>query len=116
MTPEEKERIDRITQVVHYLSKGKMPDPIPCEQDPDDEIRQLCEKVNTLSQHFIEVKEFIVPLSCGKLDGALPKRNFLASPFKQLQSALNGRLSRLPEEISVSAWILWAISLWRSIP
>ena len=89
MTPEEKERIDRITQVVHYLSKGKMPDPIPCEQDPDDEIRQLCEKVNTLSQHFIEVKEFIVPLSCGKLDGALPKRNFLASPFKQLQSALN---------------------------
>jgi signal transduction histidine kinase/CheY-like chemotaxis protein len=89
MTPQERSRIDRITEVVYYLLKGKTPDPIPCETDPDDEIRQLSEKINELSLNFKEIKDVITPLSQGKLDIQLPKRNFLASPFKQLHSALS---------------------------
>jgi two-component system, sensor histidine kinase and response regulator len=85
----ERDRIDRITEVVHYLLKGRIPDPIPVADDPDDEIRQLSEKVNQLRTQLGEVKESIVPLSQGRLDVDLPRGNFLASPFKQLQSSLS---------------------------
>ncbi|MDM8526127.1 response regulator [Desulfococcaceae bacterium HSG8] len=89
MESHEIKRIDRITEIVHNLLKGKTPNPIPCEDDPEDEIRQLTEKVNTLALDFKEIKEFIVPLSQGDLKAQLPKRNILASPFKQLQSSLS---------------------------
>ena len=85
----ERDRIDRITAVVHYLLKGQIPDHIPVADDPDDEIRQLSEKVNQLRTQLGEVKESIVPLSQGRLDVDLPRGNFLASPFKQLQSSLS---------------------------
>jgi len=89
MNKEEIYRIDRITEVIHYLLKGKVPEPIAYENDPDDEIRQLSEKVNDLTQNFREIRDFIIPLSEGRLDIQLPKRNFLASPFKQLQASLS---------------------------
>jgi len=89
MNKEEIYRIDRITEVIHYLLKGKVPEPIAYENDPDDEIRQLSEKVNDLTHNFREIRDFIIPLSEGRLDIQLPKRNFLASPFKQLQSSLS---------------------------
>lgn len=89
MSPQEKSRIDRITEVVYHLLKGRIPDPISCENDPDDEIRQLSEKINELNLNFKEIQDVIVPLSQGKLDIELPKRNILASPFKQLHSALS---------------------------
>ncbi len=89
MNQEETRRIDRITEAVHYLLKGQAPPPIPCEDDPKDEIRQLSGKVNTLIHQFGEIREFLDPLSEGRLDIALPKANFLASPFKQLHAALS---------------------------
>ncbi|QTA91654.1 response regulator [Desulfonema magnum] len=89
MNSQETERIDRITEVVHYLLKGRTPDPIPCENDPDDEIRQLSEKVNELNRNFREIKAFIIPISEGNLKVRLPKRNILASPFKQLHASLS---------------------------
>jgi len=89
MNPQEIQRIDRITELVHHLLKGRTPDPIPCENDPGDEIRQLSEKVNQLNQDLGEIKDFIIPLSQGRLETHLPRRNILASPFKQLQSSLN---------------------------
>ncbi len=89
MEESEKERIDQITASVHRLLKGDIPDPISVADDPEDEIRQLSEKVNGLRDQFKEVKDFIVPLSEGKLDLHLPRGNFLASPFKNLQASLN---------------------------
>ncbi len=89
MNNQETARIDRITQVVHYLLKGNTPDPIACENDPFDEIRQLSEKVNELNHNFKEIKDFILPLSEGNLKIRLPKRNILASPFKQLHASLS---------------------------
>jgi len=90
MDHQEKMRIDRITRAVHYLLKGRTPEPIFCENDPDDEIRQLSEKINELNRDFKEIKEFIVPLAQGRLDiGLPPRRNILASPFKQLHAALS---------------------------
>ncbi len=88
MNPEETARIDQITEAVHYLLKGHPPSPIPCEDDPEDEIRQLSGKVNQLIRQFKEIQEFIDPLSEGRLDIVLPKANLLASPFKQLHAAL----------------------------
>ncbi len=90
MDHQETKRIDRITRAVHYLLKGKTPEPIVCENDPDDEIRQLAAKINELNRDFKEIKEFIVPLAQGNLDIGLPaRRNILASPFKQLHAALS---------------------------
>lgn len=89
MTKDEIERIDRITAAIHYLLKGKIPDFIRIESDPPDEIRQLSEKVNELIQNFKEIQEFIIPLSMGQLNVQMPRRNILASPFKQLQASLS---------------------------
>ena len=90
MNHQETARIDRITETVHHLLRGKIPDPIPCENDPCDEIRQLSEKINELRHNFKEIKSFIVPLSEGNLKiEPPPKRNILASPFKQLYASLS---------------------------
>jgi len=89
MNHQETARIDRITEAVHHLLRGKIPDPISCENDPCDEIRQLSEKINELRHNFKEIKSFIVPLSEGNLKiEPPPKRNILASPFKQLYASL----------------------------
>jgi|GEM_PF-840320 signal transduction histidine kinase/DNA-binding response OmpR family regulator len=90
MNHQETSRIDRITEAVHHLLRGKIPGPIPCEDDPCDEIRQLSEKINELRDNFKEIKSFIVPLSEGNLKvEPPPKRNILASPFKQLYASLS---------------------------
>ncbi len=88
MTPEERRRIDRVTAAVHYLLKGRIPAPIDCDADPDDEIRQLSAKINTLLRNFSDLRDAVVPLSKGSLDVPIARDNHLASPFKQLQSAL----------------------------
>lgn len=82
------ERINRITGVIHSLLQGHDPDTLDCESEPEDEIHELSLKVNRLLHQLREVKEFILPLSSGKLGYTLPRNNFLASPFKQLQASL----------------------------
>lgn len=89
MNPSEINRMDRITESVYYLLKGQVPDKIDCENDTNDEIKQLSQMMNDLIGQFGEIKQSIVPLAKGNLDVRMPKDNFLASPFKQLQSGLN---------------------------
>lgn len=89
MNAEEKARIDRITAAVHRLLKGDIPDPIPgSDAEAADEIQQLSAKVNQLIQNYGEIRDALIPLSQGELDITIPKGNFLASPFKQLQASL----------------------------
>lgn len=85
----EKNRIDRITESVYYLLKGQVPKKIACENDTNDEIKQLSQMMNDLIGQFGEIKQSIVPLSKGNLDIQIPKNNFMASPFKQLHSSLS---------------------------
>lgn len=82
-------RIDRITESVYYLLKGQVPQKIDCENDTNDEIKQLSKMMNDLVGQFGEIKNSIVPLAKGNLDVTIPKNNFLASPFKQLHSSLS---------------------------
>jgi methyl-accepting chemotaxis protein len=51
-------------------------------------MRQLCEMVNKLRDSLSEVKDVIIPLAQGNLDIDIGAKNFLASPFRQLQSNL----------------------------
>ncbi|MBF0549511.1 MAG: response regulator [Deltaproteobacteria bacterium] len=88
MTEEEKARIKRLTDVVQALLRGKVPGPIEEEAGLDDELSQLTNKVNKLTENFHQIHGALIPLSLGKLDVELPRGNILASPFKQLQAGL----------------------------
>ena len=88
MDQSERDRIDKITAVVHYLLKGKQVSQIECSGDPDDEIRQLTGKVNELIGLFLDISNAIKPLSLGKLDAELKSRILFLAPFKQLQANL----------------------------
>ncbi|KPA12678.1 diguanylate cyclase (GGDEF) domain-containing protein, partial [Candidatus Magnetomorum sp. HK-1] len=89
MNKEEINRIDSITEAVYYLLKGQIPQKIKCDNDNNDEIKQLSEMINQLIGQFDGIKKSIVPLASGNLDITIPKENFLASPFKQLHSSLS---------------------------
>lgn len=89
MNQTETHRIDRITESVYYLLKGQIPKKIECENDTNDEIKQLSQMMNDLIGQFGEITQSIVPLAKGNLDVQIPKNNFLASPFKQLHSSLS---------------------------
>ena len=99
MKQDEKNVIDRITETVSHLLKGKIPEKINVSDLPNDEIRQASEMVNELIESLSEVKDFIVPLSEGYLDMEIKTKHFLASPFKQLQSNLR-HLTWQTQEIS----------------
>lgn len=88
MDQNERDRVDKITAVVHYLLKGEQVSQIECSSDPDDEIRQLAEKVNELIGLFLDISNAIKPLALGKLDEELKSRILFLSPFKQLQANL----------------------------
>jgi two-component system, sensor histidine kinase and response regulator len=88
MDQSERDRVDRITAVVHYLLKGEQVSQIDCAGDPDDEIKQLAGKVNALIDLFLDISSAIKPLALGKLDGELKSRILFLAPFKQLQANL----------------------------
>jgi signal transduction histidine kinase/CheY-like chemotaxis protein len=88
MDQSERDRVDRITAVVHYLLKGQAVSQIECSNDPDDEIKQLSGKVNALVGLFLDIDNAIKPLALGKLDEDLESRILFLSPFKQLQANL----------------------------
>ena len=50
MDQSERDRVDKITEAVHYLLNGVQVSRIVCSDDPDDEIRQLAGKVNELNR------------------------------------------------------------------
>jgi signal transduction histidine kinase/CheY-like chemotaxis protein len=88
MDQSERNRVDKITEVVHYLLKGRQVSPIKCSNDPDDEIKQLSGKINDLIGLFLDISNAIRPLALGKLDEDLESKILFLSPFKQLQANL----------------------------
>jgi signal transduction histidine kinase/CheY-like chemotaxis protein len=83
-----RDRIDKITEAVHYLLKGEQVPRIQCSGDPDDEIRQLTGKVNQLIDLFLDINNAIKPLAHGQLDHELESKILFLAPFKQLQAHL----------------------------
>ena len=88
MNQSERDRDDKITEVIHYLLKGEQTSQIACSDDPDDEIKQLSDKVNELIGLFLDISNAIRPLALGKLDEDLKSTILFLSPFKQLQANL----------------------------
>ena len=88
MDQSERDRVDKITELVHYLVKGEQVSQIQCASDPDDEIKQLAVKVNALVGLFFDINNAIKPLALGKLDKELNSRILFLAPFKQLQANL----------------------------
>ena len=88
MDQNERDRVDKITEVIHYLLKGAPISQIECAGDPDDEIKQLSGKVNDLIDLFLDISNAIKPLALGKLDEELNSSIIFLSPFKQLQANL----------------------------
>ena len=88
MDQRERDRVDKITEAVHYLLNGVQVSKIACSDDPDDEIRQLAGKVNKLIGLFFDIGNAIKPLALGKLDQELESKIAFLNPFKQLQANL----------------------------
>jgi two-component system, sensor histidine kinase and response regulator len=88
MDQNERDRVDKITAVVHYLLKGEQVAHIACAGDPDDEIKQLAGKVNQLVSLFLDINKAIKPLAMGILDDDLKSSILFLAPFKQLQANL----------------------------
>jgi signal transduction histidine kinase/DNA-binding response OmpR family regulator len=88
MEQSERDRIDKITEVVHYLLKGVQVPQIQCSSDPDDEIKQLAGKVNQLTDLFLDINNAIKPLANGQLDQEFKSKILFLAPFKQLQAHL----------------------------
>ncbi|MBF0527403.1 MAG: hypothetical protein HQK56_20160, partial [Deltaproteobacteria bacterium] len=68
VTEEEKARVKRLTDAVQALLQGKVPKPIEDEAGLADELGQLTDKVNKLTEHFHQIHGALIPLSLGKLD------------------------------------------------
>jgi two-component system, sensor histidine kinase and response regulator len=88
MNQSERDRIDKITEAVHYLLTGVQVAQIDCSGDPHDEIEQLTGKVNALIGLFFDINNAIKPLALGKLDEELESKIIFLAPFKQLQANL----------------------------
>ena len=77
------------SKVLTELLRGRPPKPLDPARYIDPDAKRHAELVNALGECITEVCQFIVPLAQGKLSEKLPQRkNFLASPFKELHSRL----------------------------
>lgn len=74
---------------ISNLLKGRIPSKIEKEDIVDDSKQALTGLLNQLISFMEEMHDFIIPLSKGELtDLNISKRNYLASPFKELHSRL----------------------------
>ena len=74
---------------ISTLLKGRIPSKIEKEDLVDDNEQALTGLLNQLISFMKEMHDFIIPLSKGELtDLKISKRNYLASPFKELHSRL----------------------------
>ncbi len=89
MDDQERRLLELMAAAVERLLLGELPQEIDLsETSCCDETRRACDALNSLIRAFSEAHLFILSLSEGKLDVDAPQRNFLVSPFKQLQSNL----------------------------
>jgi signal transduction histidine kinase len=71
------------------LLRGKKPEKINVSDYPSGTEQQFAAIVNHFIEHYIEICDFIIPLSQGKLNECVPKSgNILSSPFKALHAQL----------------------------
>jgi hypothetical protein len=83
------ETVLEVTQKLHGMLLGGVPELLAVSADMPDEARALAEATNCLSEFMAEINAFILPLSRGELVNLQFQRpNYLASPFKELLSRL----------------------------
>jgi adenylate cyclase len=84
------ELLDKITEAIHYLRTGKVPQPILIPDDlPDNELRQLLTYVNRFLVEFATFGEAMGQIAQGELDSRPPLgRMAVSHAFKALQSNL----------------------------
>lgn len=82
--------IDRITEAISHLIKGRIPEAIQLPSDyPDNEIRQLVDYVNTFIGEYGALSEVASTLSRGELDFDMPGgRMHVLNSLKNLQASL----------------------------
>jgi len=81
--------INEVTKHIQLLLQGKCPETINVENCKKQTERELAQSVNQLTDFIAQIKDFIIPLSKGKLhDIGIQPGNFLGSPFKELHSRL----------------------------
>lgn len=81
--------LDEISNRLAALLGGESPQLLPQPGMEDKgELLRLIQTTNALLKAFSEARDFLTALSGGILDVAPPRRNFLVSPFKQLQANL----------------------------
>jgi adenylate cyclase len=86
----EESLIDKITETIHYLRTGKVPQPIHIPDDlPENEIRQLINFVNRLLVEFAMFAEGMEHIAQGELDiRPMASRMAIIHSFKALHSNL----------------------------
>ncbi len=84
------ETIDKITETIYNILKGKKLVDIVIPPDyPNDEVRQLMEYVNLLVKDYNECTGFVYSIARGELDCVTPKDKMIVTQsFKTLQSSL----------------------------
>lgn len=66
--------IDRITEAVYHILKGRIPNPIEFPPDyPENEVRQLSKYVNNLISEYADFSRALFDISRGDLESASPK-------------------------------------------
>jgi hypothetical protein len=82
--------LEEIIEKLNELLEGEIPERIDTDTLSDEEEGRLSEALNRLFAFMAEMRDFIIPLSEGKLDNVKPpsRKNFLGSPFKALHANL----------------------------
>jgi response regulator RpfG family c-di-GMP phosphodiesterase len=82
--------IDKITEAMSYLLRGRIPAPIQLPDEyPDNEIRQLVEYVNAFISEYDALAGVSATLSKGDLDFEMPKgRTLILHSLKNLHASL----------------------------
>ncbi|MDH4316971.1 MAG: ATP-binding protein [Desulfobulbaceae bacterium] len=85
--------IDKITEVIYLLLKGKKPAPIKLPEDyEDNEIKQLVDYLNRFLEVYDNASELAYTLSTGELDIEIPKGSL---SFLQSLKTLRANLQHL---------------------
>lgn len=88
MKPEQRHRLDTITETLYHLTRGRIPKIIELTEDPDDEIRQLAGYVNHLIQEEQALGLGAQALAQGELDQSIEGQRAAIQSLKSLQAAL----------------------------
>ncbi len=81
--------IDIVNEKIKVLLSGNFPEKIEPAVSSNESERKLADTVNKLIEHSIEIQNYILPLSKGKLrEAQIGPKNYLGSPFREFHSRL----------------------------